>query len=255
MPSLEWKNIVKQYSSRSLSFSKDKLPAIAGVAKKFASQYCSSSESPGKYIAGLWENRLLNPHQGDLLWVVMSSLNKRPTAWRAPSFSWASVDGIVNQPLENLGRTSTRPPGYCRMKITGHHVVPIGPDEYGELSEASLSVSAYQLPAKIYYSTGRDGWEKTVENARIEVGDTHVGEFWPDYLYCSPGPDYIASGSEVSVLDYGEDYSGQTFLLIVVPIELAPRSYKRIGLLRIVDQGGIDVLDRSCWEWTDLKLL
>ena len=83
-----WKNIVETFSSQLLTNPKDKLPAIAGLAQKFR------SISGDRYLAGLWESRLLH----DLMWKVeppLKSTTKQPwrrLAWRAPSWSWASLD-------------------------------------------------------------------------------------------------------------------------------------------------------------------
>lgn len=86
-----WNDVVANYSHRNLSQSRDKLIAISGLARKFA------NESTGQYLAGLWKRTLLT----DLFWrvdiQVETSLPKisRPTSYRAPSWSWASLDGPV----------------------------------------------------------------------------------------------------------------------------------------------------------------
>jgi hypothetical protein len=80
------------FSTRKLSFSKDKLPALAGLAAELAERNQSS------YIAGLWKEEL----RENLAWSVptltdMSSPYRttRPSTFRAPSWSWASVDGEI----------------------------------------------------------------------------------------------------------------------------------------------------------------
>lgn len=85
-----WSRIVDQYTSRSLTLPDDRLAAIGGVAAEL-------QERTGvPYLAGLWNYEELPTM---LLWKVDSPLYKlqsRPLKTsRAPSWSWAAVDGAV----------------------------------------------------------------------------------------------------------------------------------------------------------------
>jgi hypothetical protein len=93
----DWEQIVENYCSRSLTYSQDKLPALSGLARR----YQAANSKPDKYLAGLWESHL--PQH--LLWVqfgdwyrafVANAENQRPSEYRAPSWSWASIDGLVS---------------------------------------------------------------------------------------------------------------------------------------------------------------
>ncbi|PSN72530.1 HET-domain-containing protein [Corynespora cassiicola Philippines] len=84
-----WKELLWEYTSRELSFFKDRLPAIAAVAEMKQKLHGKEKE----YIAGLWKDSLLN----DLTWY--SCLNR---TWRPkepspgiPTWSWASIAGQV----------------------------------------------------------------------------------------------------------------------------------------------------------------
>ena len=83
-----WTNIWSEYTERKLTYGRDKLPAISAVAFEVA------KATGWTYIAGLWKEHLFvdlhwhsNPHSEFIL------LMPRPTDYRAPSWSWASVDG------------------------------------------------------------------------------------------------------------------------------------------------------------------
>jgi len=67
----------------------DKLPALSGLAKVFR-RHLQQDE----YLAGLWKGTL----QLDLLWYLEGDhlTASQPTASRAPSWSWASIDGPIN---------------------------------------------------------------------------------------------------------------------------------------------------------------
>ena len=79
-----WDDIVEAYTLGQLTFESDKLVAISGLKDTYANQIQAS------YLAGLWGVHL--PRQ--LLWTILRP-TERPKVHRAPSWSWASVDGQV----------------------------------------------------------------------------------------------------------------------------------------------------------------
>ncbi|KAH7355569.1 heterokaryon incompatibility protein-domain-containing protein, partial [Pyrenochaeta sp. MPI-SDFR-AT-0127] len=81
-----WRTVVEEYSSLSLTFEKDCLPALAGLAKQFYEQ-----RSDDNYLAGLWRQTLFE----DMLWTASPGPSERPYTWRAPTWSWASVKGSI----------------------------------------------------------------------------------------------------------------------------------------------------------------
>jgi hypothetical protein len=90
-----WFIVVMGYSRRALTNNKDKLPAISGLASlvQKATGY--------KYLAGLWEEEI----RRSLIWqrsgrdddlgilaVPQSKLQALSSPYRAPTWSWASID-------------------------------------------------------------------------------------------------------------------------------------------------------------------
>ncbi len=115
----EWTEIVQRFTRRQLTFPSDRLPAMSGIAREFASRRTrgdghvsrlsnwvrdSSTSSYviereriplGRYLAGLWEGRL----RTHLAWYNDSTRlgydpprSRRPNAYRAATWSWASID-------------------------------------------------------------------------------------------------------------------------------------------------------------------
>ncbi len=82
-----WVNLIQAYTSCALSHPSDKLIAISGLAQVVGRV---SGRQDNDYLAGLWRDDL--PLQ--LLW-RMKSGGKRLAQYRAPSWSWASVEGEV----------------------------------------------------------------------------------------------------------------------------------------------------------------
>ena len=82
-----WTTVIKQYARKELTVEGDKLVALAGVAKWYQGLF-----KDDVYLAGLWKSHLVD----QLLWEVSpNTAASRPKAFRAPSWSWASVDGRV----------------------------------------------------------------------------------------------------------------------------------------------------------------
>jgi hypothetical protein len=86
-----WWAAVNEYSMRDLTNASDKLPAIRGLAVYLHDEYLSGRDS--QYIMGQWTNSM----SAGLLWYVdLGAGRQRPELYRAPSWSWASVEGVIS---------------------------------------------------------------------------------------------------------------------------------------------------------------
>ncbi|KAI0153175.1 HET-domain-containing protein [Xylariaceae sp. FL1272] len=98
-----WQLLLGEYTGRALTVQSDKLIAIQSVAEDMA------ATTGREYIryAGMWRDNLRN----ELLWYAPSGDTQRPAEWRAPSWSWASVEGQVlfwHRDFRASGRSSAR---------------------------------------------------------------------------------------------------------------------------------------------------
>lgn len=82
-----YKTIILPYSTRKLTKLNDRLPALSALASKF------SLRLNDNYLAGLWERDLKN----GLTWETQ--MPGRNLVDRAPSWSWASVEGPIETTL------------------------------------------------------------------------------------------------------------------------------------------------------------
>jgi hypothetical protein len=84
-----WQTIVEYYTKRDLTNGADKLSALSGLAQVVISSHGFTRNA---YLAGLWRNSLVK----GLLWHVRGPQPpQRSITYRAPSWSWASVDGSI----------------------------------------------------------------------------------------------------------------------------------------------------------------
>jgi hypothetical protein len=87
---LDWFKIVEFYSTTCITHFRDRLIAISGLARHIHRRIGVP------YYCGLWADRFLN----QLLWFRGGPSFAWPPQSRAPSWSWASVDGEVLYPLD-----------------------------------------------------------------------------------------------------------------------------------------------------------
>jgi len=99
LPTLrQWGAIVGDYTNRSLGREGDKLWAVSALAQHMVSASKARGEDAA-YVAGLLVDQA-EPETWllQLLWYPLAQDTKRPRLYRAPSWSWASIDGPVESP-------------------------------------------------------------------------------------------------------------------------------------------------------------
>jgi hypothetical protein len=115
----DWRELVTLYSQKRLTFPRDLLPALSGIANRV--------RTAGRYYAGSWENTMVE----DLLWttIVCSTTRKyrEPERLRGPSFIWSSTIG--DKFFISLRNSLTQV-----LELTRINLEPRGIDALGELS-------------------------------------------------------------------------------------------------------------------------
>ena len=79
-----WAVIVTEYSNKQVTFKKDKLVALSGIARLFAAEFGTT------YLAGMWKEDLMV----QLLWFALEP-SSDDIQGIIPSWSWAAVDKVV----------------------------------------------------------------------------------------------------------------------------------------------------------------
>lgn len=123
----DWIGFVESYSGRALTKDEDKLPALSGIAHQY--QKVTSDQ----YLAGLWRKDLLR----QLCWGKAHAVGPciRPSRYRAPTWSWASINGRAT--FSDLGKGSS-----SKFVVEVQHVSvdPIGLDPLGGVKSGSLKL-------------------------------------------------------------------------------------------------------------------
>lgn len=135
----DWDSVAEHYSATTLTFSSDRLPALSGIAQRQA------EFTRDDYIAGMWRSSLV----ADLPWMVeqMWSRTKRPE-WRAPSWSWLSVDGRIFWGYPTKGEGHEHTTQFVRVLEVAAQ--PAGPDPRGALKDGHLTLAcATMIPGRL----------------------------------------------------------------------------------------------------------
>jgi hypothetical protein len=214
-----WGHLVGKFCASKLTFQCDKLLAISGLARKF------QSEMNDQYIAGLWWNQL--PAQ--LTWTGEDTTRSRP--YRAPSWSWASLEGKISIPRLQADILGLIDPIEYSIGYTTE-------DKYGQVTSGSIRVSGKLFPHVLepYSNT----WEMIFYDEDLNSGPyarpafMDISTNFSDVeYYCLPvlleksPPAYVVS------------------CLILQATENVRGEYSRIGLFSTHYQEDIDIMTQK----------
>lgn len=151
----EWLGLVEVFSTRKLTMDYDKLVAISGLASIVA------EKSGDQYHAGVWKSNFLNglcwkkkifvpthhcsgeEHEHALPEATTSTL-VAPSQYRAPSWSWASIDGEIefdNIWLNNKEAEVTK----MVARLLEVSVTPLGPYPFGGVESGLVRLEVSRL--------------------------------------------------------------------------------------------------------------
>ncbi|KAH6844684.1 heterokaryon incompatibility protein-domain-containing protein [Chaetomium sp. MPI-CAGE-AT-0009] len=159
-----WAEMLPFYTQRSLSFPTDRLPAISGLAR--AIQRSTSAD----YVAGIW----LQDLKRSLNWKPQDDIGPCPSTYRAPSFSWASIDGgiFMYTAADSLPDI---------VSVVSWDVETKGQDPLGEIKHASLTVNGFVHTATITHRpesfSGFEFHVKIASEGAVLDDDTHLVKF------------------------------------------------------------------------------
>ncbi|KAH7379748.1 heterokaryon incompatibility protein-domain-containing protein [Cadophora sp. MPI-SDFR-AT-0126] len=238
-PFVQWHELVKTYSERSLTFTSDKLPAISGAAERI------HQITGSVYLAGLWKYVIAQ----DLLWSAdtwgvekvgaFTRPPPTPTDNGCPSWSWASLTGRLE--YESNFHLS----GRSLITILDTQVSLTSSNPFGQVSSASITLTGSFITATI--------------NTPIPTGYYNY-TMWPDQTYpkewVNMTPDTVLENCQVQLLDgeiestlkrscvkaegnpsvFGKVHclmvyedKGEVYGLVLVRSSVVPGAYARIG--------------------------
>ena len=230
----QWERVTRAYTRAALTKTTDKIIALAGIADEMQSVLSD------KYLAGLWARNL--PEQ--LVWQVVGDKEKasRPPSYRAPSWSWLSIDAAV-EPASTFNDS-------VLVEILSANVEPVPGRESshiktgfirlrGVLTNATWRRSSLGSNPNESLTLLFNGRELHFSNANLGTNPMLVNlddlqTSLPDTIYCLP----------IVPQRYGnlEGIISVEGLLLHVTAEM---NYQRIGYFRIMGREACEVVEQG----------
>ncbi|MCJ1351417.1 MAG: hypothetical protein MMC33_001401 [Icmadophila ericetorum] len=160
-----WAFVVREYSKRKLTYGSDKLAALDGLATAFAKK-----QKLGQYVCGLWQ-REIHRH---LLWHSNFSnkdnVHRRSPVYRAPSWSWISIDG----PIENPAITQGTQTNLHAVKFHFPFPYPnISPHKNIQSANNKLPQTAYSFTKAGFRMVDMLGQNGLLHNPALQISQVH----------------------------------------------------------------------------------
>ncbi|KAI9768775.1 MAG: hypothetical protein M1839_003960 [Geoglossum umbratile] len=222
-----WCLLVEEYSKRKLTKPSDKLPAISGLASEV---YRRTGD---QYLAGLWKSNL----HIDLLWESTPGGMVRPQGFRAPSWSWASLDG----PIRYAGVNRLAKAAMPDIRILDARITNVDEDRHGGVSGGYLQISGLLKYASRSDTRTRrpiDGWGSSVPWGYYLIGSNSesVGIAVLDGVHDEAPRDLLCLKVSYNPGDDSPDYN----VLVLEPTGSTPQEYRRLGTGEVNEAGWFD---------------
>jgi hypothetical protein len=256
-----WQEMLNEYTRCDLSFpDKDIFVAISGIAEKFGKHF------DHQYVAGLFRQHL----PFDLLW---QNKGERSEIYRAPTWSWASIDGGVQFAAGDCPYCDECCQRFATVK-DARAALAHENSIYGPVKSAELVLKGYLFPCRIQpASTPGTGLRQKMT---IYPGVEHSGA--PSFDLAMTGNSPVSFGEadideEKDSMSGFDDSTGFTaWALPIIEFKVAPSNsyakhwglivektlqgkYERAGIYRV--QGWVmeKILEEKCCVQQDVCLI
>ena len=256
-----WSDLVYHYTQRGLSDPSDKLPALSAIASRY------QKATNDRYCAGLWKTSLLK----GLKWQVGEPKRDRPSIYRAPTWSWASIFGEIfvteyKPPTEHSVARST---AILDVRVTPENEMA----PFGKVSEGTLTIRG--VSKTVNWDGGEQIPRADLDPTIMPVTAKGIGSpLFPDGIVALAKPDiaeeelYVESNSdnqtlwEEVVFYMGRDQEGvnQIRRLVVfvvldgnsalLLVEVDDGIFNRLGLIEFKDEDNLEQYFDGCEEKT-----
>jgi hypothetical protein len=231
-----WEKAVKMYTRCKLTKGSDKLVAIGGIAWEL-NLYLGNKD---EYLAGVWRNDVF----AQLSWYTHKrSWEPKPEQYRAPSWSWANVDGPVSF-LSNRYLTYWR--DFSNTLVSADVDYSIG-DGFGQVTGGIIRITG---PLKTVTCTHNPHPDYQDPEFRIDLRTSHPYEHGPtnsapsvywDFPKISEVSSFVKENKEDLRLHwmpfFPKDANTKTadvYGLILQPTGLTKGQFRRLGVLNVM---------------------
>lgn len=258
----QWYGKVEDYTSRFLTYESDKLVAFAGYAQHFRREVLGG----GIYLAGLWKEHF----PGCLLWKVRRELRftgdthpfsafepRRPMKYRAPSWSWASLDGEVTYTSQREAYRGGAPVRTSRFSANILRNDIDLEDSFSRVPPSASITMRGKITQGMFDYKLEDTWDMYECKMQLynKLGDD-IGFFYPDimlevrsvgHIWCLGVCDEADNSLGIPLEISSAERNG--FSERLMGIALCPASdeglFRRVGLVRWMKKSAFDDVSLS----------
>ncbi|KAI0552835.1 heterokaryon incompatibility protein-domain-containing protein [Xylaria curta] len=224
----QWNELVKKYSRCALTYPSDKLFAIAGIAQLFR------DATGDEYVAGLWKSRLIEM----LDWRVYEPETLQSSGYRAPSWSWASVDGPVR--TFELHKNAS-----CTVELLDVHIQTRTSSIMADVLEASITLRAKIIQTVCHYLE---------DKRRVLLTKDCQLSCW---LHLDTLGIELPEGKKIICMPFIKDFDGSIICLILEELSSPSGSqarYRRLGMFVEHNAEYIDIFNTRS-EVQDIRIV
>jgi hypothetical protein len=231
-----WRELLRNYVLLKVTYTSDIFPALSGLAHAWRDRHGS------EYLAGLWESSLIH----DLTWYT-SNTGTRSAEWRAPTWSWASLDDAFYE-HDSLFQFMHQKDFIAQgTRVEAVEVVPDGPDWAGQLRHAQISITCRAIPGRLDRNLSthvdppdsgffrpRSYWlsfRHVVYHSRVTYFDRIVWD--------AESPDFIGTSATIYLLPLGVT-AFDTSPIYSETEDTAPISDEPVKCMLVIRTGGSD---------------
>jgi hypothetical protein len=190
----DWDEIILNYTRSSLTFGDDKLVAVSALAKYWQRQW----KQPIKYQAGLWDEFLVHQLMWRPEWLHILThpvLTTQQVTYRAPTWSWASINGPITVHSYGGGEFfgSEKPRRSSLIETPQIEIDLVSDDPFGQVRGGRLKISG-RLTQIIIFNDGERWRFKKLQPPQLHeilsskylLQDNYYERVASGYLYFLP---------------------------------------------------------------------
>jgi hypothetical protein len=133
-----YRGLVETYTELDITMELDRLPALSGI----------TFGRKDEYLAGMWRSILVE----SLRWYPVSKslrgvLARRPSEYRAPTWSWASVEAPILHAVKDFYKTKHS--ATCVARVIDASITPVGVNPRGRVSDGFLRLQGPMVEVRV----------------------------------------------------------------------------------------------------------
>lgn len=255
-----WGYLVSSYTQRLLAFEGDKLLGIAGLAESYGRTMGVTG-----YLGGMWKENFLEQCLWTTdLYAVKNGVARHPKEYRAPSWSWASLDGHISSfgvaaNMPAMMMPETMPPNITCEVVDVRTTLTAAGNTFGMVSDGELVIRG-RLRKLVWHSQLKNNRHhaghlvKGAKNSQEPTDGVVLDNRMTFMMDCPQDwegtKDVLLWSLEICKTDTGRGYA-----LLLKEAGHRKGSFQRVGRLDLVEASGLGNWFESDYESREITII